>query len=359
MRLFFRLLWPRSRRSLSAWTPLIAVGAISCASLSLALGVGFGYHAQQETAMLRDGSRSLPPRTAEIEGPLRSTRLEATAYGPLVVTVFAGEAGQRLGLPGIPQMEPSGTVMASPAVLAQLEDDWTGELGAWLGGQTPQYLPNEALAHPREMVIVEFVDMAPPGAESSFYPVAPGKGYFNDSSFVIMGIIVLALPSVVLARAGAAMHLDIRSRRYGLLRTLGTPPRSDGIDNCSRYGGAAAVRRAAGLGRLRRSHIVPGFVHAGGDLVLDQGPAAPRGVRGSHTAGYHSRGPGQHRSDCPPRRSRPNWRAETESPSGRLLRHLPVAGRPTGGGGRCTCGRRSCGVQLHPVGVVDNVGNAI
>ena len=43
--------------------------------------------------MLRDGSRSLPPRTAEIEGPLRSTRLEATAYGPLVVTVFAGRGG--------------------------------------------------------------------------------------------------------------------------------------------------------------------------------------------------------------------------------------------------------------------------
>ena len=175
--------------------------------------------------MLRDGSRSLPPRTAEIEGPLRSTRLEATTYGPLVITVFAGEAGQRLDLPGIPQVELSGTVMASPAVLAQLEDDWTGELSAWLGGRTPQSLPNEALAHPREMVIVEFVDMAPPGAESSFYPVAPGKGYFNDSSFVIMGIIVLALPSVVLARAGAAMHLSIRSRRYGLLRTLGTPPR--------------------------------------------------------------------------------------------------------------------------------------
>ena len=225
MRLFFRLLWPRSRRSLSAWTALIAVGAISCASLSLALGVGFGYHAQQETAMLRDGSRSLPPRTAEIEGPLRSTRLEATTYGPLVITVFAGEEGLPLNLPGITHVESSGTVLASPAVIAQLQDDWTGELSAWLGGRTPQMLTDEALAHPREMVIVEFVDAPQAGAESSFYPVAPVKGYFNDSSFIIMGIIILALPSVVLARAGAAMHADIRSRRYGLLRTLGTPPR--------------------------------------------------------------------------------------------------------------------------------------
>ncbi len=225
MRLFIRLLWPRSRRSLSAWTPLIAVGAISCAALSLALGIGFGYHAQQETALLRDGSRSMPPRTAQAEGTLRSTRVEATAYGPLVVTAFAGEAGQRLGLPGIPQVESGGTVMASPAVLAQLQDDWTGELNAWMGGRTAQTLPNEALAHPREMVIVEFMDAPPAGAESSFYPVAPGRAYFDDSSFIIMGIIILALPSVVLARAGAAMHIAIRSRRYGLLRTLGTPPR--------------------------------------------------------------------------------------------------------------------------------------
>ena len=225
MRLFIRLLWPRSRRSLSAWTPLIAVGAISCAALSLALGIGFGYHAQQETALLRDGSRSMPPRTAQAEGTLRSTRVEATAYGPLVVTAFAGEAGERLGLPGIPQMETSETVMASPAVLAQLQDDWTGELNAWLGGRTPQVLADEALAHPREMVIIEFLDAPPAGAESSFYPVAPGRSYFDDSSFIIMGIIILALPSVVLARAGAAMHIAVRSRRYGLLRTLGTPPR--------------------------------------------------------------------------------------------------------------------------------------
>ena len=225
MMLFFRLLWPRSRRSLSAWTPLIAVGAISCAGLSLALGIGFGFHAQQETAMLRDGSSSMGPFRSQVEGPQRSTRVEATAYGPLVVTVFAGEAGHRLGLPGIPQIERSGTVMASPAVLAQLEDDWTGELDAWLGGRTVQALPDEALAHPREMVIVEYLDTVPPGAESSFYPVAPVEGYFDDSSFVILGIIILVLPSVVLARAGAAMHLSIRSRRYGLLRTLGTPPR--------------------------------------------------------------------------------------------------------------------------------------
>ena len=175
--------------------------------------------------MLRDGSSSMGPFRDKAEGPQRSTRVETTAYGPLVVTVFAGEAGRRLGLPGIPQVEQNGTVMASPAVLAQLEDDWTGELDAWLGGRTTQPFPNEALAHPREMVIVEFIDTVPPGAESSFYPVASVEGYFDDSSFIILGIAILMLPSVVLARAGAAMHLSIRSRRYGLLRTLGTPPR--------------------------------------------------------------------------------------------------------------------------------------
>ena len=229
MRIFFRLLWPRSWRSLSSWIPLIAVGAISCAGLSLALGIGFGFQAQQETALQRDGTdgpRSEAERAGQIEGPLRASRVEATGYGPLVFTVFVGETGQRLGLPGIPRIEQSGTVMVSPAVLAQLEDDWTGELDAWLGGRTPQALPDSALAHPREMVIIEFIDTVPPGAESSFRPVVTGEGWFypRDSSFVVLGILILVLPSVALARAGAVVHLNARSRRYGLLRTLGTPP---------------------------------------------------------------------------------------------------------------------------------------
>ena len=156
------------------------------------------------------------------------------------------------------------------------------------------------------MVIVEFVDMAPPGAESSFYPVTPGKGYFNDSSFVIMGIIVLALPSVVLARAGAAMHLDIRSRRYGLLRTLGTPPRQMAAIIAADMAVPLLSRRAAWARlptpqpcRPWMSFTLAGTSYWTRDLL------APHGVRGSYSAGYHSRGPGQHRSDCPPRRPRP------------------------------------------------------
>jgi hypothetical protein len=103
VRLFFRLIWPRSRRALTAWIPLIAVGAIACVGLSLALGFRSGLLAQHETVVVRDGPRGLPPRVHPADGPLRSSQLVATGYGPLVVTVFAGEAGQRLGLPGIPK----------------------------------------------------------------------------------------------------------------------------------------------------------------------------------------------------------------------------------------------------------------
>ena len=42
---------------------------------------------------------------------------------------------------------------------------------------------------------------------------------------MIIGLFVLALPSIALARAGAAVHLNARSRRYGLLRALGAAPR--------------------------------------------------------------------------------------------------------------------------------------
>ena len=111
-------------------------------------------------------------------------------------------------------------------MLAQIEDDWTGELYAWLGDRKARTLPDTALAHPREMVIIDFIDAVPPEIESQFHPVREGpSGWAKDTSVVIMGLLILVLPSVALARTGAAVHLNTRARRYGLLRILGTPPR--------------------------------------------------------------------------------------------------------------------------------------
>ena len=229
MMLFFRFISPRSWRSLSVWIPLIAVGLITCVGLSLAMGFRSGLLAQHETATLRDGPKSFSPETrAPGEPPLRSFTPVATGYGPLAVTVYWGEEGQRLDLPGIPAVGASGTALASPAVLAQLEDDWTGELYGWLGDRPVRELPEAAVAHPRELAIVEFTDTVSPeiALKSSFQPVRAGKGWTDDSSYmVIIGLLVLVLPSIALARAGAAMHLNTRSRRYGLLRILGAPPR--------------------------------------------------------------------------------------------------------------------------------------
>lgn len=229
MRLFFRFIWPRSGRAFLVWLPLVAAGAIACVGLSLALGFGAGVLAQHDAAVVRDGPRGLPPRYEPVDGPLRSSSLVATGYGPLVITSFAGDAGQPLGIPGIPRIEEPGTVLASPTVLAQSRDDWTGELGAWLGDREVRTLPDAALAHPREMVIVEFTDLVPSDMAPRFYPIRPGQISRSDppfdTSFVAVGLLVLVLPSVALARAGATVHLSARSRRYALLRMLGTPPR--------------------------------------------------------------------------------------------------------------------------------------
>ena len=229
MKLFFRFIWPRSWRSLSVWIPLIAVGLITCVGLSLAMGFRSGLLAQHETATMRDGAKSFSPETKETgEPPLRSFTPVATGYGPLAVTVYWGEEGQRLDLPGIPAVGASGTALASPAVLAQLEDDWTGELRGWLGDRPVRELPEAAVAHPRELTIVEFTHTVSPeiASKSSFQPIRTGKGWPDDSGYmVIMGLLILVLPSIALARAGAAIHLNTRSRRYGLLRVLGAPPR--------------------------------------------------------------------------------------------------------------------------------------
>ena len=225
MRLFFRFIWPRSWQSLYVWMPLIAVGILACVGLSLAMGFRSGALAQHDAATLRDGPPGLQPRTQPVEGPLRSSEVVATGYGPLVITVFWGEEGQWLGLPGIPEVEASGTALASSAVLAQLTDDWTGELTGWLGEGPVRELPDDALAHPREMVVVEFTDAVPPDIAQRFHPIRAGRSWAPETGFVIVGLIILVLPSVALVRAGAAVHLNARSRRYGLLRVLGTPPR--------------------------------------------------------------------------------------------------------------------------------------
>ena len=228
MTLFLRFFRPRSWRSLAVWMPLVAVGLISCVGLSLAMGFRSGTLAQHDTATLRDGGSGFAPMTREAgEPPLRSSWPVATGYGPLAVTVFWGEKGQRLALPGIPFVEASGTVLASPAALAQREDDWTGEIGGWLGERPVRTLPTEALAHPRELVIVEFMETVSPeiASRARFQPIREVEGYAPETGFAIMGLLVLALPSIALARAGAAVHLGARSRRYGLLRVLGTPPR--------------------------------------------------------------------------------------------------------------------------------------
>ena len=224
--LFLRFAWPRSFRSLAAWTPLILVGVISCIGLSIALGFRDGLLAQQAAAVQRDGPPGLQPRNHAVEGSLRASRLVYTTYGPLVVTTIAGEEGRQIGLPGIDLIGADGSALASPAVLAQLRDDWTGEIEAWLGGRPVGTLPDAAVTHPREMVIVDFVNAVPESVVSSFYPITVGRMEWPvETNFVILGLVILMLPSVALARAGAAVHVAVRSRRYGLLRVLGATPR--------------------------------------------------------------------------------------------------------------------------------------
>ena len=306
MMLFLRFVWPRSPRSLAAWTPLILVGAVSCIGLSLALGFRDGLLAQQAAAVQRDGPPGLPPRTHPVEGPLRASRLGYTTYGPLVVTTIAGDEGLHIGLPGIDRIGADGSALASPGVLAQLRDDWTGEIEAWLGGRTPGTLPDAALTHPREMVIVEFVATVPESVASSFYPIRPGRVKWPvETSFVIVGLLILVLPSVALARAGAARP---RSRQVAALRPsegLGRAAAAACRRNCSRHGRASAGGRPARLGRLRRLHVVVGRVHPGWHLVLDEGPAPPRSLRRGAAAGRRPGRTGEHRQDGLPRRTGP------------------------------------------------------
>ena len=359
MMLFFRFIWPKSWRSFSVWIPLIAVGLITCVGLSLAMGFRSGLLAQHEAATMRDGSNRFSPDTREAgEPPLRSFTPVATGYGPLAVTVYWGEEGQRLDLPGISTVGASGTALASPAVLAQLEDDWTGELRGWLGDRPVRELPKAAVAHPRELAIVEFTDTVSPetALKSSFQPIRAGKGWSDDSSYmVIMGLLILVLPSIALARAGAAVHLNARSRRYG--RTVESPRRASaktGRAYRSRHRGASLGRRTARLCRLCGHHVVFEHIHACRKLVL--GARSRPSDRVGPCLAARSR-PGRAVECRPydyPRRTGPRWNTAKRTQAC-VLSYVPLLGWRRGRSRRHVLGFKR---GLYAVGVADYGGDA-
>ena len=115
-------------------------------------------------------------------------------------------------------------------MLAQLEDDWTGEIARLAGRPSrPRASPSGGRAYPRELAIVEFTDTVSPEisveVELSANSHRQGLRPDDTSYMVIVGLLILVLPSIALARAGAAVHLNTRSRRFGLLRIMGAPPR--------------------------------------------------------------------------------------------------------------------------------------
>ena len=144
-----------------------------------------------------------------------------------------------------------------------------------------QVLPDAALTHPRELVIVEFVATVPESVASSFYPILPGRVKWpDDTSFVILGIVILVLPSVALARAGAAVHVAARSRRYGLLRVLGASPRQMAFMVAADMAFPLLAGALLGFDRLRCLHVDVGLVYTAGasywtrDLLLPVAYAA-------------------------------------------------------------------------------------
>lgn len=201
------------------------VGAVSTLGVSVAVGMMEALERQAQFTVNRDGQRGLEPEGAvgqQDGGPRRASTVISTAYGPLTRTTFVGRPGTRLPVPGITAIGPDGSIMASPAVLTQMENDWSGELHALIGAQHVSRLGADALASPNEFVLVEFLAAAPADREAQFGPVTLG-GHPEpvDGSLVLMGLAVLLFPSLGLSISGGRLHLSHRASRYGLLRTLG------------------------------------------------------------------------------------------------------------------------------------------
>lgn len=219
------LLRPRTATQGRWWLPLVAVGLVAALGVSLAFGFKAALVEQARFKLVRDGQVGLEPARRDPSWggrPLRASEVVPTAYGPLTRTTFVGSPGTPLPIPGVTKVGEVGTVLASPALLRQLRDDWTGELGAFIGPLDVKELPSAALAAPEELVLVEFLAAAGNEDATGFRPVeGGGQPEPVDSSLVIIGLAVLLFPSLALAVAGGRLHLSHRAVRYGLVRTLG------------------------------------------------------------------------------------------------------------------------------------------
>ncbi len=228
MRLLCKTVWPRSSASWKDFLLVLATGLIAGLGVALALGSGSAVIVGQERASVRDGPRGLEPTFTQQDRPLRATRHVVTAYGSATVLLLVGDPDEKIDLPGIPRIAPSGTVQVSPAVAQQLADDWSGELGAYVGSHAPKLLEPAALAHPDELLIVTHFAEIPEGTSDEFRTLSALNVSLPQGSeargIVIVGLCVLLLPCLALGRAGVAVHLNRRKARYSLLRRLGLPP---------------------------------------------------------------------------------------------------------------------------------------
>lgn len=203
----------------------MAVGLVATLGVLLAYGFRAALIEQARFKVARDGQAGLEAVEQDPswgDKPLRSSEIVTTAYGPLTRTTFAGRPGTGLKIPGVAKIGGANTVLASPAVLDQLDDDWTGELRALIGPRVAKALSPAALASPGELVLLEFVAHPPSEEATGFRPIE-GRGQPEpvDPSLVIVGLAVLLCPSLALAGSGGRLHLSHRAERYGLLRTLG------------------------------------------------------------------------------------------------------------------------------------------
>ncbi|ASO23064.1 energy-converting hydrogenase Eha subunit A [Actinoalloteichus hoggarensis] len=186
---------------------------------------------------------ALVDRSSDVVGSQPITRLDVAASGdasPEAVPVA----------PGIPEFPASGEVLLSPALADLVARLPPAELGDRFPGAVIGVLGQEALSYPEQLVAVVGHHEAELSAEAS--PVAGliGDRFMSDIFLItlsMVGLAVLAVPSLVLVASSARLTAARRERRLASMRLAGATPGQVLLLTAVEAGIAAAAGTVVGL----------------------------------------------------------------------------------------------------------------
>ena len=246
VRLAARVLWADRRSRISAILTAIAV-AVGTALVVFLTTLPDAAHARAQRS-----SWQTTLAQAGADSSATVVTLDSVAGQQITRIDIAGQLDPARIPPGTPRLPGPGQVVLSPALAALTQQLPPGQLAARFPGESAGVLGENHLRYPEQLVALVG---HPPAALGGFGStgksvLAAGKAQAQDILLNFLswvGIVLLALPSLVLVASASRLTAGRRERRLAALRLAGATPAQVVAAVAAEIGIAAAAGTAFGL----------------------------------------------------------------------------------------------------------------